>query len=187
MLAALAALPLAACGHDDSRAAPAPAPAATQADPAAKQPGADFEGLERKYGARLGVYAVHTGDGREVAHNADERFSYASTFKAFAAAAVLRKYTLSGTDRVVRYSRDDLIDHSPVTGKHVDGGMTLRDLCDAAVRYSDKTAANSCPTHWAGRRAWPMPSRRTSLRLGLSVAAERMHAGNRSAGAAGAR
>ncbi|WP_420082578.1 class A beta-lactamase (plasmid) [Streptomyces sp. JL4002] len=140
-LAALVALPLAACGHDTTQASPAPAAATAQADSAAKSAG-DFKELERKYGARLGIYAVNTGDGREVAFNADERFAYASTFKAFAAAAVLRKYSLSGMDKVIKYSRSDLIDHSPVTEKHVDTGMTLRDLCDAAVRYSDNTAAN---------------------------------------------
>ncbi|MFH8681103.1 class A beta-lactamase [Streptomyces lydicus] len=141
-LAVLVALPLAACGHDSTQASPAPVAATTQADPAAKQSVGDFRELERKYGARLGVYAVNTGDGREVAFNADERFAYASTFKAFAAAAVLRKYSLSGMDKVIKYSRSDLIDHSPITEKHVDTGMTLRDLCDAAVRYSDNTAAN---------------------------------------------
>ncbi|MFD3820818.1 class A beta-lactamase [Streptomyces sp. NPDC058625] len=141
-LAVLVALPLAACGNDSTQASPVPAVATTQADPAAKQAVGDFKELERKYGARLGVYAVNTGDGREVAFNADERFAYASTFKAFTAAAVLRKYSMSGMDKVVKYSRSDLIDHSPVTEKHVDIGMTLRDLCDAAVRYSDNTAAN---------------------------------------------
>ncbi|WP_411129955.1 class A beta-lactamase [Streptomyces sp. x-19] len=141
-LAALIALPLAACGHDSNQESPAPAAATTREDPAAKQPVGDFKELERKYGARLGIYAVNTGDGQEAAYNADERFAYASTFKAFAAAAVLRKYTLSGMDKVIKYSRDDLIDHSPVTEKHVDTGMTLHDLCDAAVRYSDNTAAN---------------------------------------------
>ncbi|WP_411146931.1 class A beta-lactamase [Streptomyces sp. x-80] len=141
-LAALVVLPLAACDHDSTQASPAPAAATAQADPSAKQPVGDFKELERKYGARLGVYAVNTGDGKEVAYNADERFAYASTFKAFAAAAVLRKYTLSGLDKVIKYSRNDVIDNSPVTEKHVDTGMTLRDLCDAAVRYSDNTAAN---------------------------------------------
>ncbi|MCX2927468.1 class A beta-lactamase [Streptomyces sp. NEAU-W12] len=141
-LAVLVALPLAACGNDSTRASPVPAAATTQADPAAKQAVGDFKELERKYDARLGVHAVDTGDGREVAFNADERFSYASTFKAFAAAAVLRKYSMSGMDKVIEYSRSDLIDHSPVTEKHVDTGMTLRDLCDAAVRHSDNTAAN---------------------------------------------
>lgn len=141
-LAVLVALPLAACGHARTQASPVPPAATTRAIPTAKQAVADFKELERKYGARLGVYAINTGDGREVAFNADERFAYASTFKAFAAAAVLRKYSLSGMDQVIKYSRSDLIDHSPVTEKHVDAGMTLRDLCDAAVRYSDNTAAN---------------------------------------------
>ncbi|MEW1655599.1 class A beta-lactamase [Streptomyces sp. NPDC093707] len=141
-LAVLVALPLAACGHGSTQASPVPAAATTQANPAAKQSAGDFKELERKYGARLGVYAVNTGDGREVAFNADERFAYASTFKAFAAAAVLRKYSSSGMDKVIKYTRSDLVDHSPVTEKHVDTGMTLRDLCDAAVRYSDNAAAN---------------------------------------------
>ncbi|MET8752184.1 class A beta-lactamase [Streptomyces sp. NPDC004667] len=140
-LAALVVLPLAACGHGGTPAPPAPAAATAQPHPAAPSVGA-FSDLERKYGARLGVYAVNTADGREVAFNADERFAYASTFKAFAAAAVLRTYSLSGMDKVIKYSRSDLIDHSPVTEKHIDTGMTLRDLCDAAVRYSDNTAAN---------------------------------------------
>ncbi|MFB7056577.1 class A beta-lactamase [Streptomyces vinaceus] len=140
-LAALAALPLAACGRDTAQGSPAPTTTTEQADPAAKS-ASDFKDLEHKYGARLGIYAVNTGDGREVAFNADERFAYASTFKAFAAAAVLRKYSSSGMEKVIKYSRSDVIDHSPVTEKHVATGMTLRDLCDAAVRYSDNTAAN---------------------------------------------
>ncbi|WP_330175790.1 class A beta-lactamase [Streptomyces sp. NBC_01498] len=142
-LAALAVLPAAACSQDGPRASPTP-PAATATSDAAAKPSAtgDLRALEREYGARLGVYAVDTGTGREVAHNADERFGYASTFKAFAAAAVLDRYSPSGMERVIRYSRDDLIDHSPVTEKHVGTGMTLRALCDAAVRHSDNAAAN---------------------------------------------
>ncbi|ADB33249.1 Beta-lactamase [Kribbella flavida DSM 17836] len=104
--------------------------------------GVAFGKLEKKYGARLGVYAVDTGSGREIAHRADERFAYASTFKALAAGAVLRKYTLQGMGKVVKYSESDLLANSPITEKHVATGMTLRELCDAAVRYSDNTASN---------------------------------------------
>lgn len=57
------------------------------AAPAGKASATDFERLERTYAARLGVYAVNTGTGREVAYHDSERFAYASTFKAFAAAA----------------------------------------------------------------------------------------------------
>ncbi|MFD9719090.1 class A beta-lactamase [Streptomyces sp. NPDC059076] len=141
-LVALAVLPLAACGQDNNRAAPA-LPAATKRSAPAVQPfGDDFKKLEHKYGARLGVYAVDTGTGREVAYKDDQRFAYASTFKALAAAAVLRKHSLNGMDKVIKYSKDDLIEHSPVTEKNVETGMTLRELCDAAVRYSDNAAAN---------------------------------------------
>ncbi|MER5840830.1 class A beta-lactamase [Streptomyces prasinus] len=151
VLAALTVLPLAACGSGGPPASPASsasptasAPSATTARPApaAKRATGDFEELERTYGARLGVYAVDTGSGREVTHNDDERFAYASTFKAFAAAAVLREHSPSGMDEVITYSGDDLVAHSPVTGKRVGTGMTLRELCDAAVRHSDNTAAN---------------------------------------------
>ncbi|KUJ65628.1 class A beta-lactamase [Streptomyces albus subsp. albus] len=141
-LAMLAALPLAACGHGSTQASPAPPAATRRPEPAVKRFAGDFKALERKYGARLGVYAIDTGTGREVAHNDNERFAYASTFKAFAAAAVLRRYSLSGMGKVIKYSKGDLVDHSPVTEKHVETGMTLRELGDAAVRYSDNTAAN---------------------------------------------
>ncbi len=149
-LATLALVPLVACGRGDSPAPSSP-PAKTTGPGAAASPGPgadakpftrDFKELERKFDARLGVYAVDTGTGREMAYNDGERFAYASTFKALAAGAVLRKYSLSGLDRVITYSRDDLAAHSPVTGKHVGTGMTLRALCDAAVRFSDNTAAN---------------------------------------------
>ncbi|GAA2719478.1 MULTISPECIES: class A beta-lactamase [Streptomyces] len=139
-LALLALVPLAACGQDGSSAASSSATARTGT--AAKPFAKDFQELERRFGARLGVYAVDTGTGREVAYNDGERFAHASTFKALAAGAVLRKYSPNAMDRLVTYSKDDLVDYSPVTEKHVDTGMTLRELCDAAVRYSDNTAGN---------------------------------------------
>ncbi|WDZ84992.1 class A beta-lactamase [Micromonospora cathayae] len=101
-----------------------------------------FAALEDRFGARLGVHAVDTGSGATVGHRADERFAYASTFKALLAGALLDATTTAELDRVVRYTRADLVAHSPVTGRHVADGMSLRDLADAAVRYSDNTAAN---------------------------------------------
>ncbi|WP_432251468.1 class A beta-lactamase [Streptomyces sp. HNM1019] len=149
-LAALALLvPLTACGEGDSSAAPGPsgspstaAERTSAASTDAKAATAAFTKLERSYDAHLGVYAIDTGSGHEVAYRDGERFAYASTFKALAAGAILRKYKLSGLDRVIRYAKDDLVDYSPVTEKHVDTGMSLGALCDAAVRYSDNTAAN---------------------------------------------
>ncbi|MFE3137861.1 class A beta-lactamase [Streptomyces scopuliridis] len=147
-LAALALVPLVACGQGDSPASASPSAVAapngatTKPTPAAQPFAGELKELERTFDARLGVYAVDTGTGREVAYNDGERFPYASTFKALAAGAVLRKYSLGGMDRVITYSKDDLIANSPVTEKHVETGMSLRELCDAAVRFSDNTAAN---------------------------------------------
>ncbi|GAA4411969.1 class A beta-lactamase [Actinokineospora soli] len=99
---------------------------------------ADFGPLENRRGARIGVYAVDTGSGREIAHRADERFAYASTFKALLVGAVLLRDV--NLDEVIRYSGADLVAHAPITGERTE--LTVRELCDAAVRYSDNTAAN---------------------------------------------
>ncbi|SER18944.1 beta-lactamase class A [Lentzea xinjiangensis] len=96
--------------------------------------------LERKFGARLGVYA--TGAGGTVEHRADERFAFCSTFKGLATAAVLHRNPMSHLDTVVTYTEAELMKSSAITRQHVRTGMKLRDLCDAAVRYSDGTAGN---------------------------------------------
>jgi beta-lactamase class A len=88
------------------------------------------------------VYAVNTGTGRAVAYRADERFAYASTFKAFAAALVLEDTTPAQLDEPVPVAAADLLANSPVTETRVGTTMTWRELCDAAVRYSDNTAGN---------------------------------------------
>ncbi|GAB3842302.1 class A beta-lactamase [Micromonospora andamanensis] len=120
----------------------APAPTASTPTASAAPVTVDFAPLEREFDARLGVYAIDTGTGRSVAHRADERFAYASTFKALAAGAVLAATSDEELDRVVSYSRDDLVTYSPITERHVDTGLSLRAIADAAVRYSDNTAGN---------------------------------------------
>ncbi|OCC12415.1 class A beta-lactamase [Streptomyces sp. PTY087I2] len=153
LVAALSLVPLAACGQSESASrdsSPKPA-ASTSASAAAVKPYAgDFKELERKFDARLGVYAIDTGTGREVAHNDRARFGYHSTFKALQAAVVLSTYSLDGMEKRVTYTREDLVANSPVTEKHVDTGMTLKELCDASVRYSDNTAANLLFDHVGG-------------------------------------
>ncbi|MCP2168434.1 beta-lactamase class A [Goodfellowiella coeruleoviolacea] len=146
-LAALALLALtAACAPADTAAPPAATTAAgsTTSVPPTTAVAADqeFGQLEARFDARLGVYAVDTGTGRTLTHRADERFAYASTHKALSAAAVLRRNSLADLAKVVHYTRADLVHHAPIAEQHVDTGMTLREVCEAAVRYSDNTAAN---------------------------------------------
>ena len=141
--AALAIL-VAGCSSPDDTAAPTPSPTASTPSPtpSAAPYDAAFAALEAEFASRIGVYAIDTGSGDEIAYRADERFAYASTFKALAAAAVLQKNDLADLDRVVTFSSDELITHSPVTELHVESGMTLGELAEAAVRVSDNTAGN---------------------------------------------
>ncbi|PFG05276.1 class A beta-lactamase [Bacillus sp. es.034] len=101
-----------------------------------------FMQLEKKFDARLGVYAIDTGTKRTVVYRPDERFAYTSTYKALAAGAVLQQNSMDELDEVITYTKDDLVTYSPITEQHVDTGMTLRGICDAAIRYSDNTAGN---------------------------------------------
>nr|WP_241561214.1 class A beta-lactamase [Streptomyces orinoci] len=119
--------------HDGSSAAPSHSTA---------PPAAAFKGLEQRFGARLGLYALDTGTGREVTYRADERFAHASTFKALATGALLRHASDADLEQVVNYGPRDLQKWAPVTAKHTGTGMRLRELADAAMRYSDNTAAN---------------------------------------------
>ncbi|MFI5736335.1 class A beta-lactamase [Kribbella sp. NPDC051587] len=99
-----------------------------------------FRALEQQYSARLGVYALDTGSRRTVSYRANERFAFASTFKSLACGVLLRQ--AKDLDKLIHYTAADLVSYSPITEKHVDTGMTLRELCDAAIRFSDNTAAN---------------------------------------------
>jgi beta-lactamase class A len=102
----------------------------------------EFEELERAYDVRLGVYAVATGTEQEIEYRADERFPHASTFKALLCGVVLQQSSIEDLNKVVTYTSDDLVQYSPITETKVDAGMSIGELCDAAVRYSDNTAAN---------------------------------------------
>jgi len=101
-----------------------------------------FAALETRFGARLGVFALDTGSGHTVEYRADERFPFCSTSKAMTAGAVLTTAGPAELDRRVTYTPADILSYAPITKQHVAEGMTIRELLDAAVRYSDNTAAN---------------------------------------------
>jgi beta-lactamase class A len=101
--------------------------------------------IEDREGGRLGVFVIDTGTGRTFEHRADERFPMCSTFKLLAAAAALKRVDdgAERLDRVIAYGPGDLLEYAPITKAHVaEGGMTLADLCAAAIDWSDNTAAN---------------------------------------------
>jgi beta-lactamase class A len=100
--------------------------------------------IEHGVGGWLGVAVLDTGSGAHAGHRADARFPITSTFKFLAAAAVLKRVD-DGKDQLTRritFTARDLVTYSPVTGKHVSDGMTLADICEAAITVSDNTAGN---------------------------------------------
>jgi beta-lactamase class A len=101
--------------------------------------------LERRNGGRLGVAAIDTASGHRVGHRAEELFPLCSTFKFLAAAFVLARVDRGDEhlDRRVFFSERDLVTYSPVTKQRVGlAGMTMAEICEAAVTLSDNTAGN---------------------------------------------
>ncbi|QUH00979.1 class A beta-lactamase [Saccharopolyspora erythraea] len=142
VLAGLLALPVAgACAAPAAPRTPAPAP---QAPDLAARFGPALAELERRYDARLGLAAVNVRTGRELRHRADERFAMCSTFKTYAAGALLAAHPLASGyfEKLIRYTRADLRRNSPVTEARVDTGMTVAELCEAAITRSDNAAGN---------------------------------------------
>jgi beta-lactamase class A len=142
MLGGLSAV-LVGCAPDRTPAA-APPPSTTTVPARVVSAEAALAALETKFGGRLGVYAVDTGDGTAVRHRADERFLMCSTHKALAVSAILRLSARQPglLDRVIHYDRSKLLSYAPVTSQHVADGMTVSELCQAALTVSDNTAAN---------------------------------------------
>jgi beta-lactamase class A len=106
----------------------------------------DFAALEMASDGRLGVAVLDTraGVGGFIGYHAEDRFPLCSTFKLVAAGAVLKRVDdgKEQLDRRVTYAPGDLVTYSPVTKEHVGDGMTIGELCKAAITMSDNTAGN---------------------------------------------
>lgn len=101
--------------------------------------------LERKGPGRICVSILNIASGKRLDHRANEPILMCSTFKALAAAFVLSRVDKNEEklDRRVRFAQKDLMPYSPGTQPNIGGrGMTIAELCDAAVTLSDNTAAN---------------------------------------------
>lgn len=100
--------------------------------------------LEETYHGRIGVFALNTKNKRTFHYRATEPFPLASTAKLMVVAAVLKKGSENNSwlNQTVHYTKQTLITYSPITKQHIDSGMTIRDLCQAAIIVSDNTAMN---------------------------------------------
>jgi len=121
-----------------------PALPSLAAAPRRDRAGDRLDALEKRTGARIGLAAVDTGSGRGIFYREAERFLMCSTWKFPLVAAVLARVD-AGTEslsRQVHFTKADLVPYAPVTSRHVDAGMTVGALCEAAITVSDNAAAN---------------------------------------------
>ncbi|TIO29641.1 class A beta-lactamase [Mesorhizobium sp.] len=110
--------------------------------------------LERKHRGRVCVSILDLASGTRIGHRTSERILMCSTFKAMAAALVLARVD-KGKEKLgrrIKFTKKELVESgSPATEMHVGGpGMTVAELCDAAVTRSDNTAGNLLLTSFGG-------------------------------------
>ena len=101
--------------------------------------------LEKRSKGRLGVAILDTGTGALESYRGEERFALCSTFKLLLAAAILARVDAGEEqlDRMVPFSKADIIPNSPIAEKHLDKGeASVAELCAGSIQYSDNAAAN---------------------------------------------
>ncbi|WP_032115777.1 class A beta-lactamase [Candidatus Arsenophonus nilaparvatae] len=100
---------------------------------------------EKKLNSRIGVAVIDTANKVTVSYRGNERFPLNSTFKALLCGMLLNqvdngKIVLTES---VQFEKGQLVAHSPVTEKFIAPlSMNWKQLCAAAISYSDNTAAN---------------------------------------------
>ena len=115
-----------------------------------------WKDIEATSGGRLGVMVIDTATGASSGHRLDERFPMCSVFKWLAAAFVLHRVDAGEEQltRRVRFGKDALVAYSPATEARVGGdGMSIGEMCEAAVTLSDNTAANLLLASFGGPAA----------------------------------
>ncbi len=90
-------------------------------------------------GAHIGVAVYNANTQQLWEYNGNTRFPLTSTFKALACAAALNK---GGLSTPINIKADELDSYAPVTKKFVGQSLTVKQLCDAAMEWSDNTAGN---------------------------------------------
>src|SRR5436190_3319814 len=100
--------------------------------------------LESSSGGRIGLAAVNTGNNQRIQYHANESFPMQCTSKVIGVGAILKKNMQDNEllQERIHYKKSDLTNWAPITEKHLTDGMTVSELCAAAISYSDNTAMN---------------------------------------------
>ena len=98
--------------------------------------------IENEYNTKVGIYGINTENGKVYEHNADERFAFASTYKAIASGILLNKVAPSELNKKVEINESEIVANSPVTEQYIGKTMSLKALIKASMLQSDNTANN---------------------------------------------
>ncbi|MGC1304166.1 MAG: class A beta-lactamase [Caulobacteraceae bacterium] len=122
-----------------------PALLATQAN-GHEAPIAAVARYERASGGHIGFYAENLRTRRKLSWRAGERFVMCSTFKASLAALVLSRVDRhrDSLEEMIAYGPADMQGwYAPVAQANLGkGALSVREMCAAAVQYSDNTCAS---------------------------------------------
>ena len=108
---------------------------------------ASLKSIQKRSGGRLGVHVLDSQSGKRLSIDDNARFAMASTFKVPLAAALLWQVDHGAFPLAhpLPIDKKDLVGNSPILDRAIEIGaseLTVRDLCGAAVTYSDNAAAN---------------------------------------------
>jgi beta-lactamase class A len=106
-----------------------------------------LKAIHKRVGGRMGVHILDSQSGKRLTLDDDSRYAMASTFKLPLAASLLWQVDRGAfpLTHVLPIDRNDLQENSPILKAAIDKGVTelaVRDLCGAAVAFSDNAAAN---------------------------------------------
>lgn len=102
--------------------------------------------LEIKDHVEIGLSAIETYNNTQINYHANQRFPMDSTSKLMTVSAILKKSegdpTLLKQKIFFTIKEVKKSGYAPITSKHIQSGMTVSDLCAAALKYSDNAAVN---------------------------------------------
>lgn len=104
----------------------------------------EIERIAKGSGGRLGVSVLDTQKRESFNYKGDDRFPICSTFKFLAAAAILKRVD-DGKEqlgRLIPITAGDVVPGSSHITAPIPAGLTMAQICETAIIYSDNTAGN---------------------------------------------
>ncbi len=121
-----------------------PASAASGPGDVSRRLDAALSGLESAHGLTIGVAAGRLGQSPAYAYRGGDTFPMCSLFKTLAVARLLRDHAYDDGfwQRRISFRKNQVVENSLICAADKDRNMSVEELADAALRFSDNTAGN---------------------------------------------